>query len=278
MTQTKRKIGGPRRARVRPGTRPRKTGARTSVDPALRLFDAYTRIGPATRPPLYPALSPADLLAEMDRCGADEALVSHAGFQISSVQETNRQVAAWCAGSPRLHPIWSILPPQTGEMELATLLPAMARAGVKVLQARPAQHRYILSRLVCGEMLDALTARHIPLILESDWPLVYAILKEFPSLTVIAVGHGCWGSDRFFRPLLETYENFHIDTATFELDGGLPALVRTYGATRIVYSSGYHDHPMGGASLLLRSVDIDARSRALIAHGNLKRLLDQVEL
>jgi predicted TIM-barrel fold metal-dependent hydrolase len=95
---------------------------------------------------------------------------------------------------------------------------------------------------------------------------------------VLAVEHGCWGSDRYFRPLLEEFANFHIDTANYELDGGIPALVRKYGAERIIYGSSFHNRPMGGASLLLRNVDIDPASRELIAHGNLERLLKGVRL
>ena len=249
-----------------------------AIDAGLRLFDCYTLIGMPTRPPLRPALNARDLLAEMDRCGVDEAMVTNAGFQIASVACINRQVAKWCAASPRLHPVWCILPNQTGEMEPATLLRDMQRHGVQVLQARPVPHRYLLNAMTCGPLLEELVARRIPLLLDSDWPLLTALLTEFPALTVIAVEHGCWGSDRFFRPLLERFANFYIDTGNYELDGGIPALVRQYGAERILFGSSFHSRPMGGASLLLRSVDIDLASKELIAHGNLERLLSEVRL
>jgi predicted TIM-barrel fold metal-dependent hydrolase len=245
---------------------------------SLRLFDAYTIMGTATRPPLQPALEPQDLLAEMDRCGVDEAMVTNAGWQIASVPCINRQVVEWCAASPRLHPVWCILPNQCGEMEPAALFRDMKRHGVRLLQARPGAHRYLLNGITCGPLLEELVARRIPLMLDSDWPLLTALLTEFPKLTVLAVEHGCWGSDRYFRPLLEEFANFHIDTANYELDGGIPALVRKYGAERIIYGSSFHNRPMGGASLLLRNVDIDPASRELIAHGNLERLLKGVRL
>ena len=244
--------------------------------PRLRLFDAYTVAGVSIKPPIAPALTPDDLLTEMDRCGVDEALVNSAATEISSPLATNADIARFCEESDRLHPVWNILPPQTGEMDAEDLFDRMSRHGVKALRAEPERNRFLLNAVTFGPLLERMIQRNIPLFLRAnkdDWPQITAVLNEFPCLTVVATDVGSWGQDRYFRPLLERFENFYIETSSYELDGGIPACVEKYGPDRILFGSGYHTRPMGGASLLLRNLDIDADSKERIAHGNLERML-----
>jgi hypothetical protein len=227
---------------------------------------------------MAPLLSADALLAEMDFCGVDEALVHSDSAECGSPLTTNAETADFCAPNPRLHPVWNILPPQTGEMLPDRLLSAMRGQGVRTLCARPDDNRYLLNGITFGPLLEALVERRIPLFLQARWERVTELLKEFPNLTVIATGVGVWGQDRYFRPLLERFEGFHVETSAMELDGGIPALVNDYGPHRILFGSGCHRRPMGGASLLLRNLDIDDDAKALIAHRNLEKLLAEVRL
>ena len=252
------------------------TGNGAQPAPELRLFDCYLRAGHSTRPPLAPALTPADVLAEMDRCGVDEALVHSDATEISSPVVTNPEVAAFCRADRRLHPVWSILPSQTGEMPLEDLLAGMRAHGVRALAAYPDENRFLLNGVTFGELFEAMIERRIPLFLRgggTNWARITDVLREFPRLIVIACEYGCWGQDRYIRPLLERFEEFHIETSTLELDGGIPGLVAKYGPRRILFGSVYHRRPMGGASLLLRNLDIAPHAKELIAHGNIERLL-----
>lgn len=248
--------------------------------PQLRLFDAYTVVGYGNRPPLAPALTPADLLAEMDRCGVDEALVHTAG-ETASPLVTNEQVTEFCRSSSRLHPVWSVLPPQTGEMEPKQLFLGMRQHRVRALAAWPDEHRYILNGLTMGAILEPMLERRIPLFVRGGgalWERITHLLEEFPALVVVACEYGCWGQDRYIRPLMDHFEHFYIETSNLELDGGIPSLVRRYGGGRILFGSAYHRRPMGGSSLLLRNLDIDDKDKTLIGHGNLERLLKEARL
>ena len=245
--------------------------------PDLRLFDCYALVGFCYRPPIASARTPPDLLAEMDRCGVDEALVHTAAAQTISPLVTNVELVEACGPHPRLHPVWNILPPQTGEMLPDRLLADMRRCGVKTLCARPDEYRYLLNGITFGPLLEEMAERRIPLFLFSNWQRITDVLGEFPRLIVIATDMGCWGTDRYVRPLLERFERFHIETSSMELDGGVPKLVEKYGAKRILFGSGFHNRPMGGASLLLRNVDIERDDKELIAHGNLERLLQEAQ-
>jgi len=246
--------------------------------PGLRLFDCLARAGVSMRPPLSPILSAEQLLDEMDRHGVDEALVHSDSAECSSPLVTNEEIAAFCAPHPRLRPVWNILPPQTGEMLPEKLFGEMRAHGVKTLCACPEENRYLLNALTFGPLFDAMVERKIPLYLKADWLQVADILEEFPRLLVVTTGVGVWGQDRYFRPLLESFEGFHVETSAMELDGGIPALVEKYGPRRILFGSGCHRRPMGGPSLLLRSLDLGEEAKGLIAHGNLERLLGEVQL
>ena len=244
----------------------------------LRLFDCFAWMGMSIRPPLAPAVTPEDLLAAMDRCGIYEALVSSDAAQVASVLVSNRQIAAACERHPRLHPVWAVLPNQAGEMDPGSLFAEMKARGVGGLRADPGQGRFLLNGITLGPLLDAMVERRVPFFLNSDWRLITDLLKEFESLTVVATSLGCWGPDRYFRPLLERFENFHVEISSYELDGGVKALVDKYGPGRILFGSAYHGRAMGGASMMLRAADIDDEAKAAIAHGNLERLIGGMKL
>jgi len=252
-----------------------------SPAPDLRFFDCYVRAGCSIHPPLLPALAPADVIAEMDRCGVDEALVHSDALAMTSPVVANAELAALCAPHPRLHPVWNLLPPQTGEMPTDELVAGMRESGVKAVAARPADNRFLLNGITFGETLDVLIERRIPLFVPGggdNWARITDLLKDFPTLRLIACEFGVWGQDRYIRPLMARFEGFHIETSTLELDGGIPSLVGKYGPRRILFGSGYHRRVMGGASLLLRNLDIDSEAKELIAHGNVERLLKEVQL
>jgi len=242
--------------------------------PDLRLFDCYAHIGSPCQPPLYPALDAEALLAEMDFCGVDAALVHSANTPLASPVVCNQEIADLCRLHRRLQPAWDILPPQTDEMPVERLLRDMRAAGVKVLRARPDEYRFAMNALTCGELFEEISARRIPLFWAArDWGRMHEIVRDFPRLRVVACDLGCWGSDRYFRPLLATSENFYLEISSYELDGGITRLVRKYGAERILFGSGFHYRPMGGASLLVRNLDIPRQAKEMIGHANLERLL-----
>ena len=169
----------------------------------------------------------------MDNCGVDRALVNHDGGDFSNPLESNEEMTAFCQASERLLPVWNILPPHT-EMPLDDLLRRRMRDhGVAALRARPDAHRYLLNEVTMGTVLDELVDRRIPLFVnvEEGWQLLYDMLDSFPDLVLIATDHGCWGEDRLFRPLLERYRHFHVDTSRYELDGGLEDVVKTLWLT-----------------------------------------------
>ena len=251
-------------------------------------FDCNASFGAHVAGVYQPCLSADELLAEMDWVGVDQALVHHALMREQSPVVGNAILAESIAGRPRLGGTWAILPPQTGELPQASeFFAAMARANIRALWAFPEEHRYLLDRLTFGSFLDGLSERRIPLLLPRDaggprapdtWNLVYRLLSQYPQLTLVLTGHGPWGEDRYFRPLLEHYPRFYLEISRYELDCGLRELVAKYGSGRLLYGSNFPRFSMGGPRLMLAQAEISVEAKRAIAGDNLRKLLAEVEL
>jgi predicted TIM-barrel fold metal-dependent hydrolase len=247
----------------------------------MNYWDCNVEIGYPQTGMIKPCPTAADLLVEMDWAGIERALVHHALMRDQSPVVGNAVLAAEIAGQPRLVGTWAILPPQTGELPPSpAFFKEMAAANVRALWAFSDDHSYILDRIVFGAFLDELAQRHIPLFImrSAGWPVLYTLLAQYPSLTVVMAAHGPWGEDRYFRPLLEHYTNFYLDISRYELDCGIRDIVNKYGPKRLLMGSNYPNAPMGGSRLMLANGDIDDSAHTAIASGNLSRLLGKVDL
>ena len=249
----------------------------------MRFFDCNVFFGLPVKRPLAPVPTAEDLLAEMDRAGVERALVWHIAQHDASPQVGNRLLAEAIRPHPRLVGCWTVLPNQTREFPPPPLFfQHMREARIAALRVFPGSHRFLLNAVSMGDLLEEMVARRIPLLVSlrrgMEWRDIYALLAEFPDLVCVICDHGSWGSDRLFRPLLERYPHVYVDTAQYMLDGGLEALVSDYGATRVLFGSGFPESYFGGMMLALRHAGIPDEARAAIAGGNLERILKEVRL
>jgi predicted TIM-barrel fold metal-dependent hydrolase len=133
-----------------------------------------------------------------------------------------------------------------------------------------------------GELLEQLVVRRVPLFVSlkrgMNWRDIYALLVDFPDLVCVICDHGCWGMDRYFRPLLERYPNVYLDSAQYFLDGGIEALIADYGSGRMLFGSGFPESYFGAMMMTLRHARIPEEAKEAIASGNLKRILAEEEL
>lgn len=264
----------------------------------VEFFDCNARIGLSASPPVdLPAGagssaqgteggddgSPGEMLAAMDRAGVERALLWHVAQRDQAAITGNELLAEAIAPHERLLGCWSILPPQTNELgELEAWFAAAAKARVRAVRAFPAEHRYCLRADVLGELLEHLLRCRMPLFVpvheDASWPAVYDLLAEMPELRVVLTDMQVWGSDRFFRPLLERYPNVYVDLGMYMTDGGVEELVATYGAARLLFGSGYPEHYHGGPMLALAHAEIADDAKQAIAAGNLNRVIEEVRL
>ena len=253
----------------------------------MKLFDCNAHYGVFSVPPLKRADAATDLVAEMAFCGVDRALVRCAAQIDESPETGNPLLCAQIAEHDELEPSWAILPSHTGELgDVASFVAAMGASGVRALWAYPSKHRYLLNLVTFGDLFDEMISRRIPLFLPRQeqsgsvggWELASALLAEIPALRLIVVGHGSWGEDRYFRPLMQRYEHFYVDTSRYELDGGIAAVCGAYGPERLLFGTAFPTTGMGGAMLTLLHTDMPDEHKEAVAGGNLQRLLDEVDL
>ena len=258
----------------------------------MEFFDCNCYFGPPSKAPVSPAGCPTvdDLEAQLDRAGIARALVWHYSQLDVSPQRGNALLAEAVAGRDRFVGCWTLLPPQTGEMPVESLLADMKAAGVAALRTFPVRHRYVLNGLTLGPLLEVMVERRIPLIYSLRmasagmdpyllWRDLHNLMREFPDLTLIVTDHGSWGCDRYFRPLLDGYERVFIDTALFFVDGGIESLVERYGdGARVVYGSGLPERYPGGMMMAIRHAEISEEAKAAIAGGTMRRLIEEVQL
>ncbi len=252
----------------------------------LRFFDANAQIGTPMHGGLEYAPSTAALLREMDRNGVDRALIRDVNLTNAGAGYANDAVCKWLADDldERLAGVWSFLPAATRELpEGKAFFDGMKKNRIRALIPDPAGHKWVANRLSIGKIMDEAAERRIPILVGThtlgSWEAVYAFCKEFPNNRYICMTHGLyWGTDRYFRPLLENYPGFHLEISTYWVPEGVTDLVNDYGAERVLYGSGYPGYMFGSMMLSLKNSDIDDEAKRRVAGGNLERLLDEVQL
>ena len=244
-------------------------------------FDCCARYGTPMVPPNHKyARTPGELLEEMDFCGIGEAVVTCEYQRGDAVVVGNSKLLQEIADQPRLHPAWVALPPQTRELGTPDeLLAEMGRGRVRALWLCPKTGRYEPDPLLLGPLFETMSPAQVPFLmslLEADWGTVYRLLAGFPALRLIVTDQSDWGQDRNFRPLLEAYEHFYLDIASYQLAGGLEECCKLYGAHRFVFGTDYPRNPMAGPMLRVAQADLSEAEIVAIAGGTLSGLLAEV--
>ena len=250
----------------------------------LMFFDANCRIGRFVNGGPC-AENAAALFREMDYYGVDKALVRFNNLARSGAVTANRNLAKLLEDDPekRLTGVWCILPPQCDEIpEPDEFFKQMKANRIGAITLLPQEHRYVPCRLTLGKMMDAAAERKIPVLLNGfagKWQDLYNFMANFPkNVYIFQETVGKWGNDRYFRPLLENYENFYFETTGYWVPEGIRDLAERYGAERILYGSGFPTYDQGNGMLQLKQSGLPLESVELIAGKNLERILKGAEL
>lgn len=223
-----------------------------------------------------------DLINEMDFCGIEKAFVYHQAMYDTDPQYGNKLILKEVSAYPdRLCGTWTILPPITESFfEPKNLIPEMKKSKILALRAFPQRNRYFLDEVTMGELLDTLCQCHIPLYLTpiNNWEHIFAVLKEFPELTVIITNYGLWGSDRYFYPLVRKYKNVYIDTSDYQVINGYRAFVQKFGSERLLFGTNMPMDNIGGPIATLFGSGITTSDIENVAFKNIEALMGRVKL
>lgn len=220
-----------------------------------------------------------ELLAEMDYNGIDEAVVYHTTMLDVDARFGNpKLISEICGNENRLHGTLTMLPSISDKgFETETLYNMICKEKLFALRAFPKLFRFRLDAVTCGDTLQMLVEKNIPLYLSPDqgWDEIFYVLKEFPLLRVILTNYGLWGSDRYFYPLVKSYKNVYVDTSDFQEIIGLEAFVDKFGSERLLFGTNYPMDNMGGPLAVLFGAKITLKDKENIAYKNIERLMTE---
>ena len=245
----------------------------------IEFFDANVVVGRPQNGSVFEIVpdGPA-LCSHLDEKGIARALLMHWGQAECNPLVSNALVDEAVAASERLFGCWAVLPPLTDPMITNDFFPRMKQARAAALCLMPKAHRYVLDPIVWRGFMDEVCERRIPVVLtmgqQVEWDALYRFLREMPTLTCILRNIGIWSMDRYTYPLLDAYENVHVETSMLAVeDGGVEEMAKTFGAERVLFGTGFPAQYVEAAMLQLVHADLAEAARTAIASGNLERLI-----
>ena len=243
----------------------------------LRFFDANVTVGRPQSETLYDPLGTPEALRRYTQgCALQGALVWHWAQMQGHPESANPLLESYRAAAPGVEVCWAVLPAATQEQP--RLLERLVENRVAAVRLFPEAHRYLMNRVVWGDLLSALADRKVPVVLSLEhgvsWDQVYRLLADYPSLTCVLCDIGTWSMDRYTYPLLAAYPNVYVETSMLSLeDGGTEAAIRRVGAQRLVFGTGMPRRYAEATMLQLTHADLDLQDKQAIAAGNILRLM-----
>jgi len=253
----------------------------------MKYFDGCCQIGPINEKDPAAPWSVDDVLHWMDRCGIAAALVFHTLSIDGNAVLSRERLKAEIARAPgRLFPVWPILPPDAGDFQPDQLLRAMAAEGVRAVKLLPKTHRFplrpellepVLRPLEDRGVLTLLDFGELPSGLDAAYDLLDALLAGFPRLPVL-LGRTPWTAQRLVTALMARRENLHIELSNYQINRGIERYAERFGPERLLFGTGLPAMSAGAARCYIDYARIPAQAKAMIAAGNLRRLLGGVEI
>lgn len=247
----------------------------------FRFFDANCSVGRTGHPLLHDIPDAAGLLAEMDTAGVEDALAYHTVARDADPRLGNALLMKEIEGRRRLQPVWVVLPHHTAEMPAPdVLLSEMKASGVRAVRLYPtrAHHGFTLAAWCAGELLSALSAARVPLILDAEavsWEDVHMLLGAYPGLPLI-MANCSYRHNRFLYPLFSEHPNLHVEISRFMGGGALEDIVARFGPGPLLFGTNMPQCTGTAAVALVTYAEISAEDRAAIAGENLRRIIAEI--
>jgi hypothetical protein len=263
-------------------------GSVRTVRSTITWFDAECCLG-RTRVHRPGAPTTVDALAgALDENGIDRALVYHADAAGYDPVVGNRELLEEIGEHPALEPCWVLLPHDTGEFPPPdAAIDQMLTSGVRAARVFPFDFRFAFRLWNLAPLLERLAAHHIPLWVDfghdgwsartTDFDGIHEVCAALPSLPIVLVRPNI-GSDRWLFPLLRQHPNLYIETSYYTVHRGIELVCETFGPERILFGTGLPHRAPGPSVTALAYSLIDEEARALVAGGNLARLLAGVKV
>ena len=244
-----------------------------------RLGDALLFLGREHQREAWQASTVEDLSRVLDRYGLDCALVNASSSRTVNAFRGNEELFAAVEADSRLIPSPSIIPDAGGELgDEESFVDDLIKRGARSVCHHPTTHRTGLDVRVIGKLYEVLQRRRLPVSLfETNLLDAADLAKRYPLLPIIL--HAPTYRDLTFIPAFKDAVNLHISLMpNFAAFRGVESFVKTFGADRILFATGFPLHEPGAPLAYLAFADISSEDREKIAFGNLERLMKAVQV
>jgi hypothetical protein len=155
--------------------------------------------------------------------------------------------------------------------------------GVRLVRLFPVAHNFLLVGAYLGGMLEAIQELRLPLMVwqtQTTWPTIAGVCEKYPELRFVVGGAGrkLFYDNRIYDAFLERYLNLFLETHNLTNYLGLDDLVNRFGSERLLFGSHFPHLDPNSAAMLICHGTMSPCDRHNIAHGNLERLLAEVDL
>ena len=247
----------------------------------LQFFDASIWLGRPEGFPLARELEPDRMKEALERRFVTGGLVSHWRGKTVSAQDGNEVVVqAVRRMGETFFAVWTglpLFPLEAGAVPGCEAVPKEVRA----IRIFPRSHNFPLADWCIGSLCEWLVNRRLPVFIwhtELDWPSLHALAKAFPALKIIVETQTqkILYHTRALFALMRECPNLLVELSNFAGSGFIEYAVEKFGAERLIFGSFF---PMNDPLVAMGMV-LDARiseeGKALIAGGNLRRLVSEV--
>lgn len=262
----------------------------------LNFFDCNCMIGRRSLRQPREFDTAEELAKEMAYYGISKALVYHSLAKEYFPPIGNERLLNEIKDFRQLHPCWVLLPHHCEEMvEPAVLIEEMLEKRIRAARLFPSpsypgqhsqyfsfkDHRYELAQFTCGDILNVLEKYKIPLFLDLQpvpmeplisWEKIYEICYRYSDLPLVLT-YVRQRDNRNLYPLLEKFDNLHIDLSLYTAHHGIEEICHRFGADRLLFGSGMPLYTPGGALTSIMYSSISEKERQMIAGDNLRKLL-----
>ena len=250
----------------------------------MKIIDAYCGVGPwATKDRISPC-EPAEILAILDACGIDSALVfgNLVAYQGWAPDANRVAVETAAASHGRFAPAFVLAPrPYRESVKPAGFADEMKKAGAKIAWLMPAHQQHGVSLWLIGDLLAMCMRKRIPLFLPADNVTpdqIHDICREFPKLRLVLANLG-YRADNWLYPLLELHPELRVCLGPSYIPPLAPdQFVRHFGPERMIFGSGLPQFAPGGLIALVMYSRLKDEDKQKILAGNIEALLKEVRL
>lgn len=247
----------------------------------MEFYDSDILIGRAIDQDEDAAPTAADALAELDRHGIANALVTNTKILLSNVDWGNDELFKDTQNQPRLRPIfgtWGIVDRASHDSIEASVDKAIKRRGAGI-QLWTRETALAFASWQFPELLAALSDRQLPIFMhadQSDWNGVNEILTRYPRLKLV-LQRVIYGDSRKLMALMKIHPGLHLSASPGFVGGSVfEQFDRYVGVDRILFGSGLFKYDQIPAVAQVTYCTLSDEKKSLIASGNLKRLLEAI--